>query len=329
VPKKKRKGKDKDLNQQMLEAEAVTSRDERKRLQTDTLKSLFITYFRILKKGSHNAAVLLAVLKGLAKFSHLVNVEIVADLITCLKEIMLKDQSSSDFALHIQLQCMITTFQALKHQKDSIDMDLQDFYVHLYSILPNICNDTSSSSIPYVLQCIQLMIVDKKQVSNERVCAFIKKLTTLSLSVPPNAAIAFIHIAHQLFQRYPRAQQLLDNETTGSGVYMAELPDPEHCNAIAAKLFELAILKGHYHPFLAKYATDLVSGTLFSNLTLSAAYLKHTPMELFRTYDGELNPIQKPVIPKAEKKHMKHPPTSLFLASLLSVTQKNSTQETF
>jgi nucleolar complex protein 3 len=36
---------------------------------------------------------------------------------------------------------------------------------------------------------------------------------------------------------------LFDNETQGSGVYLPELPEPEHCHAHNTMLWELSLLK--------------------------------------------------------------------------------------
>ena len=45
------------------------------------------------------------------------------------------------------------------------------------------------------------------------------------------------------FQNYKSCELLFDNETQGSGTYLPDLPDPEHCNAHNTMMWELAYLQ--------------------------------------------------------------------------------------
>lgn len=62
---------------------------------TEILKFLFVIYFRVLKTG-HKTALLPAVLKGLAKFSHLINVDFFGDLMSCLETLLQSNVSCID-----------------------------------------------------------------------------------------------------------------------------------------------------------------------------------------------------------------------------------------
>ena len=44
-------------------------------------------------------------------------------------------------------------------------------------------------------------------------------------------------------QWYPKADLLLDSDSFGSGTFLPELPEPEHCNAQSTALWELHLLK--------------------------------------------------------------------------------------
>lgn len=71
---------------------------------------------------------------------------------------------------------------------------------------------------------------------------------------------------------------LLDLDTSsGSGTFLAELEEPEHCNAGSTALWELHSLTRHYHPVVAKFAKHIL---LKSPTTGSAAL----SMELTRKY---------------------------------------------
>ena len=99
-----------------------------------------------------------------------------------------------------------------------------------------------------------------------------KRLTTLATIMAPHQAIATLALVRHVMQRYPRTSQLLDAEVARDGVYLPTVTEPEHCNALAATLWEAALLTQHWHPTVAKHALELLSGklTLLPQVTLQA-----------------------------------------------------------
>ncbi|CAI5774739.1 complex 3 homolog [Podarcis lilfordi] len=75
------------LERELLEAEASESTEKKLKLHTETLNIVFLTYFRILKKAQ-KSPLLPAVLEGLAKFAHLINLEFFDDLLLVLHSLM-------------------------------------------------------------------------------------------------------------------------------------------------------------------------------------------------------------------------------------------------
>ena len=55
--------------------------------QTEILKFVFVTYFRVLKTVGHSP-LLSPVLEGLAKFAHLINVDFFSDLMAALQTLL-------------------------------------------------------------------------------------------------------------------------------------------------------------------------------------------------------------------------------------------------
>ena len=78
---KERKAVEKD----MKEADATVNHEERERTQSETLKLVFATYFRILK--ARVPALTGAVLEGLARYAHLINQDLFGDILEALKDI--------------------------------------------------------------------------------------------------------------------------------------------------------------------------------------------------------------------------------------------------
>ncbi|MCJ1366995.1 hypothetical protein MMC16_006126 [Acarospora aff. strigata] len=141
---KERKG----IEKEFKEADAVVSHEERDRMQAETLKLIFTTYFRILK--ARIAPLMGAVLEGLAKYAHLINQDFFGDLLEALKDLIAHTESLDDEEEDEQrssrnpsresLLCIITAFALLEGQDAhkaaaSLSLDLSFFITHLYRTL--------------------------------------------------------------------------------------------------------------------------------------------------------------------------------------------------
>ena len=87
---RERKAVEKDFK----EADAIVSHEDREKMQSETLKMVFVTYFRILKTRSPHLTG--AVLEGLAKYAHLINQDFFGDLLEALKDIINQADSTKD-----------------------------------------------------------------------------------------------------------------------------------------------------------------------------------------------------------------------------------------
>jgi nucleolar complex protein 3 len=62
-----------------------------------------------------------------------------------------------------------------------------------------------------------------------------------------------------VMQTHKQTDMLLDLDTSsGSGTFLAELEEPEHCNAGSTALWELHSLVRHYHPVVGKFARHIL-----------------------------------------------------------------------
>ncbi|KIW78019.1 hypothetical protein Z517_07852 [Fonsecaea pedrosoi CBS 271.37] len=86
-----------EVEKDMAEASALVNHEEREKIQSETLKMVFVTYFRILK--ARVPELMGAVLEGLAKYAHLINQDLFGDLLEALKEIV----SAADEAVRGEL----------------------------------------------------------------------------------------------------------------------------------------------------------------------------------------------------------------------------------
>lgn len=139
------------VEKEMSQADATVSHEERDRMQAETLKLVFVTYFRILKMRSAN--LMGAVLEGLARYAHLINQDFFGDLLEALKDLIghaetgddVEDEEGTDEEstrnlTREALLCIITAFALLEGQdaakaQATLSLDLSFFITHLYRTL--------------------------------------------------------------------------------------------------------------------------------------------------------------------------------------------------
>jgi len=148
------------LEKDMATADALVSHEERDRMQSETLKLVFATYFRILKQRTPQ--LMGAVLEGLAKYSHLINQDFFGDLLEALKDLIRysdaladvdnddddEDSESREDGVDATVRnpsreallCTVTAFALLAGQdahnaRSDLHLDLSFFTTHLYQTL--------------------------------------------------------------------------------------------------------------------------------------------------------------------------------------------------
>jgi len=143
------------IEKEMSQADATVSHEERDRMQAETLKLVFVTYFRILKMRTPN--LMGAVLEGLARYAHLINQQFFGDILEALKDLighaetgddlvdpedeeMEEDEETQRNLTREALLCIITAFALLEGQdaaksQAQLSLDLSFFVTHLYRTL--------------------------------------------------------------------------------------------------------------------------------------------------------------------------------------------------
>ncbi|KAF2786528.1 nucleolar complex-associated protein 3 [Melanomma pulvis-pyrius CBS 109.77] len=147
------------VEKEMKEADAVVGHEERDKIQADTLKMVFVAYFRILKARSKK--LMGAVLEGLARYAHLINQNFFGDILEVLRDIITiaelsaqaddgdseeeeededDDEAPERNVTRESLLCVITAFALLQGQDaakaaNTLKLDLSFFITHLYRTL--------------------------------------------------------------------------------------------------------------------------------------------------------------------------------------------------
>lgn len=143
------------VEKDMQEANAAVDFEAREKTQSETLKLVFVIYFRILKERIPH--LMGAVLEGLAKFAHLINQDFFGDILEALKDIVSQAQADYDEEDtsdevdrdHVRetLLATQTAFTLLSQQDaakaaSSLHLDLSFFTQHIYKSLYAITVDS-------------------------------------------------------------------------------------------------------------------------------------------------------------------------------------------
>lgn len=178
------------------------------------------------------------------------------------------------------------------------------FYTHLYKTLFKLHAGATNEGVEIVLQCLDVMLTKRrKQVSQQRALAFIKRLCTLALHVLPNSSIGILATNRILMHTFPKTDLLLDNESQGSGVFLPELDEPEYCNAQNTALWELHALRRHYHPIVQRFAAHLIAGAPSEGSeALKPELSRRSATELFETYSMAAMTFNPPVQSSSSKR---------------------------
>ncbi|KAG2379518.1 hypothetical protein C9374_006635 [Naegleria lovaniensis] len=280
--KNKKKAKDlsehEELQRELKEAQGSTSSEVRK-IQTDILRNVIVCYVRVLKQQPESPIVFSA-LAGLAKFSHLMNVDLLYSLLDYMKALLesaenvnelVQSHLNEDEIKHFKpvelpvrtvLQTLITTARLLSGIGGAIDIDPKEFYTQLYNVVDRvITTQYDETNFRLLVDALVLLLLKPVKVPLVRVAAFIKKMCCYCFTTHIHVTVCFLEIIRELFIKYPSAKQMLSGEESGIGSYSFDETVPDSTTPFASPLFELSQLQTHYHPQL-QFALDGIRGVL-------------------------------------------------------------------
>jgi nucleolar complex protein 3 len=130
------------------------------------------------------------------RFASLIDVNHVIDVMTILKDLIRQDNLSFESSLH----CTYTGLQILSDKNDLLELDPREFYRQLYCLMLDLENYREELSIDLLLKCLELSFLKKKQLSLNRVAAFIKRLATISLHLSIRSLTKCLIMIGRMFQ---------------------------------------------------------------------------------------------------------------------------------
>ncbi|XP_009341714.2 nucleolar complex-associated protein 3-like isoform X1 [Pyrus x bretschneideri] len=282
---------------------------ERRGMQTETLSAVFEIYFRILKHTTQSAArseanagsststpephpLLAPCLKGLGKFSHLIDLDFMGDLINYLKKLASAGSDSENtlkcLTVSERLRCCIVAFKVMRSNLDALNVDLQDFFVQLYNIILEYRPGRDQGEV--LAEALKMMLCDDRQHDMQKAAAFVKRLATFSLCSGSAESMAALVTLKHLLLKNVKCRNLLENDAGGGSVsgsvakYHPDASDPNLSGALASVLWELNLLAQHYHPAISNMASSISTmNTAHNQVYLSTI----SPQQAFMDYSLE------------------------------------------
>ncbi|XP_053938638.1 nucleolar complex protein 4 homolog isoform X1 [Cuculus canorus] len=138
------------------------------------------------------------------------------------------------------------------------NLEYPDFYKKLYSLL-----DPSIYHVKYRARFFHLadLFLSSSHLPAYLVAAFIKRLSRLALTAPPESLLMVIPFICNLFRRHPACKVLVHRpngpEDMSEDPYIMEEEEPSESRALESSLWEIQSLQNHYHPDVAKAAAIL------------------------------------------------------------------------
>jgi hypothetical protein len=205
--------------------------------QTTILKDILVCYIRLLKNDQQSPLLFYA-LAGLGKFSHLMNVDLLYDLLQYMKIIL----EYGELPVNTALQTIITSSKLKLGLGDALNVDFNDYYVKLYQLLP----ECISSNSRLFVDALYSMLIKPKKLPKTRVAAFVKRMLTISLSTPLNVSIPLVHMSKLLLNQYSGLKELLSGEESGLGQYNPDAENPDNSNPFSTNLWEYSMLRNYF-----------------------------------------------------------------------------------
>lgn len=259
---RKKKQKADEVAKALAQAEAEHRREVILVTHEQILDAVFVTFVRILKSAP-KSPLMPQVLQGVAKFGHLINVDLVQDLIVYLSELINDDEIGVD----VRMEVFLALHTLKQGEGQALSVDNKKAHVFLYRCINFISGSVSLHRLTLFVQCLQRFIQDKKQIEAPRVAAFVKRLLTLCLRVPAYCVVPVLAFVRAMLDTWPSTQQLLEQDALAGEAYNPTIDDPDFANAFSSVAWELVALSHSTHPDVA----DVASQILAKNKTISVA----------------------------------------------------------
>jgi len=295
---KKRKRKIALLEKKLELKETAAEKVRTTSVQADILEMVFALYLRTLKSNCDRRT-LPVVLRGLAKFGHLVNISLFGALLESLEEVLAERELGALERVH----CLATVFRLASALGSAVVQDPGRYVVMLYRLLTSMrpCDRSIEALVPALRVVLSVFVGSKHKVSAAQASGFVKMLCSLAAQVSVAHAVPVLLTVRSLLLTHGLSSRVLDSTAEGCALpYAPHLDHPTLSNASAQPLWELAWLMRHPHATVRQVAGHLALGApLLGHGALPLALTKLTVEQVYDRFsapepvpEGELAPLK-------------------------------------
>ena len=192
------------LERDMGEASGRMDNAQKKKMQSRMLEATFEMYFRVLKNAAganpaRGLPLMTPALVGLGKFTHLISVTFMADLMEVFRQLLAGDALSTEQ----KARCLLTACEVLSGHGEALQVDTGEFHRQLYAMLGqpssgssgwggsdkrdgSSCDGSSSADRGTLrIRALQRFLGGYSHVDQGRVAAFAKRLAGAALCAEP------------------------------------------------------------------------------------------------------------------------------------------------
>ncbi len=252
------------------------------------LEQVVVSYARIVKKAPQSPLMPL-VLRGLSKYGHQVNIELLLDLLASLRA-LLSDPDA--LAPQAALLCAHALLQLLAGPGVALAEDTRGVQRRVYGLLSD--RELFAAEpmlLVTALDCVEYLCRHRATLLAARAASFSHRLIDLSVELPQALAIAALASTARLLAAAPRATSILHGDEDGpvraAPQAAVATDDPDSSRILSTTAWLLAVLGRHYHPTLRR-----IAALLARNEPLEPELAATPPAKLIHLYSdvGPFNP---------------------------------------
>lgn len=188
-----------------MEANAIKDKTISQKFQVDCLEELTMIYFRILK-SKIGFDLLPMTLKGLGRITHLINIEMVDDLIEILRDILIRNQNSQSSNLFdVKLLSVHCVLRTLLGPGQELQVDDEIFVSTLQQLILEI--PLSFKRYTSLFESIEIALLRRREVRVQYINGIIAHLLLLSCHIPSSLSAIALSLVHSIVIRYPKVRQ--------------------------------------------------------------------------------------------------------------------------
>jgi len=190
----------------LLESNATVEKSIAQKFQADSLHEICLVYFRIVK-NKVGFDLLPAALEGLSRITHLMNIDMVEDLVILLKGLI---EATPPPPPTIRLHCVLCALKTLSGPGEELGFD-KDCFIE--------CTRLLIKEIPLnfdhwdkVFEAVELSLLKRREDRAGLVLTFVKLLLLSASHLPSSGGgggVTALSLAHAILLRYPRARSSL------------------------------------------------------------------------------------------------------------------------